>query len=371
MKHAAIRTLSAAIGAVFMTAPAFAHVGYNGALFIQQGGVDPIGSLATAGSIFSNDTVGAASNFNSTASSNAGYITGLDPVTAGNTHDIRFRYFVLTKESNVSFSINGLANSVVSGNANPALNGLTASRLNPGFSLYRGILPPSSHDGVGSAPAVAADPDIAALLQSQPGFAPWSPFAGTNAAIDAAKGLPAGTTAATGTQWGVFHTNGDVTTGNDGVSPGGATFSYLYGNGDNTPTTGTIQYTGISGADAAAGATFIDSQGVVRPVLGADGTLDNRVSFSGVLSAGIYTLAIGGAGIDDYDSLFADIRASMAGSSLDTAANNAYAADRLARKLSITDFSVTAVPEPSTVGLMVAGLVSAGAMRLRKARGTI
>jgi hypothetical protein len=362
MKSNTIGIFAATVGGLLLAAPALAHVGYNNALFIQSGGVDPIGTLATAGNVIAADTLGAASNFNPTVSSNAGYLAGLDSVTAGNSHDIRFRYFVLTQQSQVSFTISGLANAAVTGNANPALNGLTPSTLNPAFSLYTGILPPSSHDGVGDNPLFAADAQVNSLLQASPGFASWSPFAATNAAIDAAKGLPAGTTAASlaATQWGVFHTNADVTMGNDGVSPGGATYSYLYANGDNTPTVGTIHYTGISVADALAGATYVDSQGVIHTVLGADGQLDNMVSWSGILGPGIYTLAIGGAGLADFASLSADVRNSNGGTGLDTDANNAYSADRLTRKLAITDFSVTAVPEPATTWMLGAGLIALG-----------
>ena len=366
MKHPVIRTLSAAVASLFLAAPSFAHVGYNNALFIQAGGVDPIGTAGTAGNVYGADTFGAASNFNTTLSSNAGYITGLDPVSYGNSHDMKFRYFVLTQQSQVSFTIAGLANSTVTGNANPALNGITPDTLNPAFSLYTGIVPPSSHDGVGDTPAYAADPDVNALLQSSPGFAPWSPFSGTNSAIDTANGQAAGTAAANGTRWGAFRTNADVTMGNNGVSPGGSTYSYMFANGDNSPTVGTMYYTGISVADALAGATWTDSQGNVSGVLGADGVVDNMVSWSGILGPGVYTLAIGGANPDDYAAYFDDVRDSMGGLGSDTAANNAYGADRLARKFSISGFTVTAVPEASTWGMMIAGLGLVGMATRRR-----
>jgi len=371
MSHSLIRVIVAVAGGLSLVSPSFAHVGYGNALFIQAGGVDPIGTALTAGNVFTTDTYGAASNFSQTVSSNAGYITGLDPVSYGNTHDIRFRYFVLTQPSQVAFTITGLPNSPVSGNANPALNGITPSTLNPAFSLYRGIVPPSSHDGVGENPAFASDPEIKALLQSEGGFASWSPFVATNAAIDGAKGLPAGTTSASAdaTHWGAFRTNADFAAGNDGVSPGGATYSYQYANGDNTPTAGSIQYTGISFADALAGATYVDSQGVVHALLGADGALDNAVHWVGVLGPGIYTLAIGGAGLGDYASLYADVRSSNAGTSADAGANTAYAADRLARKLAITDFTVTPVPEPASLCLLSGGLGVLGVYAMRRRRG--
>ena len=155
MKSFARTTLAVAAG-MALAGSAAAHVGYGSALFSGAGVYDPL----TGG--IGNGTYGAASNFSATTASNGGFLAGLDSGTLGNTHDIRFRYFTLGQASQVSFTITGLANSVTSGNANPYLNGITASTLNPGFSLYNGVVPASSHDGVGDVPSVAADPDTAA-----------------------------------------------------------------------------------------------------------------------------------------------------------------------------------------------------------------
>jgi hypothetical protein len=95
------------------------------------------------------------------------------------------------------------------------------------------------------------------------------------------------------------------------------------------------------------------------------------VSWTGVLGPGVYTLAIGGVGLGDYAQLSADVRSSSGG--LDTTAvcgtttcANLYAADRLARNVTITGFTVTAVPEPSSVFSMSVGVLVLGALALRR-----
>ena len=298
-----------ALGLAFAAGQALAHVGYGSSLYTGAGAYDPIANSIGTGAY------GAAANFSATVSSNAGYLTGLDPATVGNTHDVRFRYFILDQASQVSFTINGLANTTVTGNPNAYLNGLTASTLNPAFSLYSGVVPASSHEGVGDIdPNVAGFAPIAAYLATAPDFAPWSPFVGVN-------GLRGGDAAGTGSNpvglWGVFDTNGDWTIGNNGQFTASSTaFSdpapadgigpYMGGNG--VPKIGTVHYLGISGADAATGATFVDSQGNTQSVLNPDGTVDNVVSWSGTLGPGIYTLAIAGANLANYAELYADVR---------------------------------------------------------------
>jgi hypothetical protein len=180
------------------------------------------------------------------------------------------------------------------------------------------------------------------------------------------KALARGTTSAgaDATDWGVFRTNADFPTGNDGVSPGGATYSYLYANGDNTPTAGAIQYTGIHLADAPFGATCTYSEDAVRPVPGANGTLDNGACWSGVLGPRIDTLALGGAGLTDYADLYSNVRDSNAGTSSDPLANIAYAADRLARKLAVTGFTVTPVLRSASVRMLGGRPGHAGILRV-------
>ncbi|HTO49623.1 MAG TPA: PEPxxWA-CTERM sorting domain-containing protein [Burkholderiales bacterium] len=367
MTRTAIRILVAASAGLSLAGTAVAHVGYGSSLFTGLGAYDPIANTIGSGAY------GAASNFTATVPSNGGFLAGLDSGTLGNTHDIRFRYFVLSEASQVSFTISGLANSTVSGNANPYLNGITPSTLNPAFSLYAGVVPASSHDGVGDVPAVAAFPATAAYLSTAPQFASWSPFAGANGV----RGGPAvGTSANPLGLWGVFDANGDWTTGNNGdanptPAPADGVGPYLGILG--VPKVAGIHYLGISGADAASGASFVDSLGAVQAVVGADGLVDNKVSWAGLLGPGVYTLAIGGASASDFARLFTDVRLSSGG--LNTTAGcvlttcaNLYAEDRLNRNLSITGFTVTPVPEPGTWAMLLSGLALVGAVVRRRWR---
>lgn len=367
----AIAGLLVVLGAVVYSSAASAHVGYGSALYSGNGAYDPLANTIGTGAY------GAAANFTSTIASNGGFIAGLDPYTLGNTHDIRFRYFTLSQASTVSFTITGLPNSVVSGNANPYLNGLTPSTLNPAFSLYSGVVPASSHDGVGDIANVANSPATSSYLNNAPKFAPWSPFSGTN---PVRGGAAVGSSANPTGLWGVFDANGDWAIGNNGQytasstaftdpPPADGVGPYLGGLG--VPKVATVHYLGITVADAALGASFVDSLGHTQAVIGADGLVDNSVSWTGVLGPGVYTLAIGGVGLGDYAQLSADVRSSSGG--LDTTAvcgtttcANLYAADRLARNVTITGFTVTAVPEPSSVFSMSAGVLVLGALALRR-----
>jgi hypothetical protein len=354
--------LAAAVAGVLIAGQASAHVGYGNALYTGAGQYDPL-TGTTSGAA----AVGAAANFTATVSSNAGYLTGLDSQTLGNTHDIRFRYFILDKASTVSFTINGLANATISGNANPALNGLTPDTLNPAFSLYTGVVPAASHDGVGDIASIAANPATHSYLATEKGFAAWSPFAALDPVIATANG-----NTSTNQQWGVFDSNGNITTGNNGAWTATSTAAtdthgpnYL-GTLD-TPKAATITYTGISGADAAIGSVFTDSQGNSQAVIGADGTVDHSVSWSGNLAAGIYTLAIGGANLSDYAHYYTDTVTNGGAIALaGTAEANAYAADRLARSFNITGFQVSAVPVPGAVWLFLSGMMGVLGLNRRK-----
>jgi hypothetical protein len=132
-----------------------------------------------------------------------------------------------------------------------------------------------------------------------------------------------------------------------------------------------VTYLGISVADAASGASFLDSLGNTQAVVGADGVVDNVVRWSGVLGPGVYTLAIGGVGLADYASLWSDVQSSSGGRDTTavcgtTTCANLYAADRLARGVGITGFTVTAVPEPSTLWMLCGGLLILGAWAARR-----
>ncbi|MFZ1805231.1 MAG: hypothetical protein WAU05_14985, partial [Nitrospira sp.] len=187
---AAVLTLAAGV--------ASAHVGYGSSLYDQ-----------------STNTFGALNNFTPTASSNAGWISGMSNNgvnrtatvdTLADTHNNRFRFFTLDSASTVSITVTGTANS----------NG--ASVLNPGFSLFSGLVPAASHDGAGDTngltPAQIATMQTAAhnaYLAGQPGYATWSPFFDAMDEITANGG---GAVDVGGPNWGVYRADGNFTMGN-------------------------------------------------------------------------------------------------------------------------------------------------------------
>lgn len=191
--------------------------------------------------------------------------------TLADTHNNRFRFFTLTAPSTVSISVEGTANT----------NG--ASVLNPGFSLFSGLVPASSHDGVGntagltpaqisamqSTAMVGSAANVAndgGFLQNSQAFASWSPFAATNPFLIAEGG---GAVEADGANWGVYRGDGNFTMGNNNGEVSTASF------------TGTAVGDGYNG-DA----------------------LDDKVTWTGNLGPGIYSLVIGGTSASDLSSLY-------------------------------------------------------------------
>ena len=312
---------------------ASAHVGYGTALYDQA-----TNTYAGAGT----------SGLNPTVTSNAGWISGLSNNgvnrtstvdTLGDTHNNRFRFFTLTQQSQVSFTVTGTSNSN------------NASLLNPGVSIYSGVVPASSHDGVGDTNGLTAaqitamqTPANSAYLANQPAFATWSPFYD---AMDEIVANGGGAVDAGGANWGVFKADGNFTMGNNNGQVSGVTFL------------GAV-------ADQASG-TY------------ADGTVDNSVSWSGTLGPGTYSLVIGGTSLSDLVSLFAEVQngvgapntaggystcvTSNPASCDGTTYSTAYANLRLARNAAIT-FNVQAVPVPGAVWLF--GSALAGLVGLRR-----
>lgn len=351
MNNSKMSGVLAILACVTCAAPALAHVGYGSALYSGDGVYDPLTNTIGTGSY------GPAASFTATAASNAGFLSGLDPYTLGNTHDVRFRYFTLSESSFVSFTIQGLP------------NGSGASTLNPGFSLYSGVVPASSHDGVGDNATIAGSPATSAYLATAPDFAAWSPFADVN---DVRLGTAAGDLGNPTGWWGVFDSDGDWTTGNDGqwgsnpaaVNPPPADGVGPYLGNQGVPKIGTVEYLGISGADALGGASITDALGGTVFVPDADGVVDNMVSWSGVLGPGIYTLAIGGADPLAYLSLAEHVRCHAS----DSGCAALYTQDRLARSLTISSFTVASVPEPASLWMLCSGLAMAGALLVRRRR---
>lgn len=276
-----------------------------------------------------------------TVNSNAGQLAGLQAGFTGDTHNTRARWFSLTQDSLVNFTIRGLANTAVSGNANAYLNGLTASVLNPGFSLFKeanGVTPFSSqHDGAGDAASpggvvnpTAADAlpaNLKSWLASNDGYASWSPFAKINNLITYQGGTVAGN------DWGVYDANGNWNISNN--AGGVNNWNFI-----------------TSGSDASA----------------------TEVSFSGVLSAGVYAIFIGGEDATDYANLYNLVQntngGSIAGATVadflkgtgTATEQQLYAGLRLSRQANIT-FSAAPVPVPGAVwlfGSAMAGLIGFG-----------
>lgn len=314
---------------------ASAHVGYGSSLYDQG-----------------TNTFGALNNFTPTASSNAGWISGMGNNgvnrtatvdTLADTHNNRFRFFTLTAPSAVSITVTGTANS----------NG--ASVLNPGFSLFSGLVPASSHDGVGDlnglTPAqittlqsnamvgtAANTPGDGGHLQSTPAFATWSPFFDAMDEITAEGG---GAVDALGANWGVYRADGNFTMGNNNGQVSTATF------------------TGNAVGDGHNG-----------------DTLDNQVTWTGNLGPGTYSLVIGGADSSALSSLFTAVQNGTPNgcTGVSTSCNGTtYGTDytnlRLARNMFISlnvNGNVSPVPVPAAVYLFGSGLVGLAGLARRK-----
>ena len=324
-----------AVGLTLAAGVASAHVGYGLSLYDQA-----TNTVGVAGS----------NGFNPTASSNAGWISGQSNNgvnrtatvdTLADSHNNRFRFFTLDQNSTVSITVNGTANS----------NG--ASVLNPGFSLFSGLVPAASHDGAGDTNGLTPaqitamqTPAHNAYLASQPGYATWSPFFDAMDEITANGG---GAVDAGGPNWGVYRSDGDVTMGN------------------NNGLVSTMTYTGNFAADG----------------IGGD-TLDNSATWTGSLGPGTYSLVIGGANTTDLQSLFNLVQQgtgtpaagfTACDTSNPVSCNGAtyptdYTTSRLARNMQISmnvnGVDLQPVPVPAAVYLFGSGLIGLAGMARRK-----
>jgi len=287
-----VRSAAALLGAVGLclsAGQASAHVSYGASLFSDSSIIDPVtGALGTG-------IVNATPN--RTVASNAGYLAGIDSTTWANSHDNRFLYFNLAQASTIDFTITG---------TNTNVNGL----LNPGYSIFQGVLTGAVHDGA------SVNPDH---LASQTGFASWSPFAGTNAAI-----LTAGGTNTTA-HWGLYRSNADVTMSN------------------NSGGTHTLHYTGLSGSNS----------------------LGTSLSGQYTLGPGVYSLVVGGANPTALGALLAAALATNGDYTTARPELTTYNNLRLARTFNI-QFGVTPVPIPAAVWLFGSGLAGVVALARRR-----
>ncbi len=349
-KQAALVGSFALMSLLVTTGIASAHVGYGVSLYDQA--TNTWGPLGTTG-------------FNPTASSNAGWLSGMSNNgvnrtatidTLADSHNNRFRFFTLTSPSTVTITVVGTPNPY-----NSTL-GITPSTLNPGFSLFSGQVPASSHDGVGDTNGLTAA-QIATLqspamvgtaanvagdggyLQNQPAFATWSPFFDAMDEITAEGG---GAVDAGGPNWGVYRGDGDVTMGN------------------NNGLVSTMTYMGISVGDGING-----------------DPLDNVVSWTGNLGPGTYSLVIGGTSANDLQNLFALVQQGVGNpaqgytacdynnpvSCNGTSYPSEYAQLRAARGMFIrmsVNGELSPVPVPAAVYLFGAGLVGLAGLARRK-----
>jgi hypothetical protein len=290
--------LLGAVGLCLSVGQASAHVVYDSAtaktLYSDPSIIDPVTGVAGTG------VVNAIPN--RTVSSNAGWVAGLNADTWANSHDNRFLYFNLAQTMTVDFTITG-------NNTNG--NGL----LNPGYSLFSGLAPNLAHDGA----TPTANSTALAYTQSLTGFADWSPFASSNAAITTAGGNSTQTD-----HWGQYRSNADFTMAND------------------TAQVSTLTYTGLSGHDS----------------------IGNTISGHYTLGPGVYSLIVGGANATDLMTLLSDALASHS-CGIAGPACTAYTNDRLARTFNIT-FSAAPVPVPAAVYLFGSGLVGIAAFARRR-----
>ena len=243
MKRRVLLSAAAALlsltGLFLVVGQASAHVSYGASLYSDSSIIDPVTGVNGTGIL--NATP------NRTVASNAGWLAGQDNTTWANSHDNRFLYFNLATASTINFTITG---------DNTNSNGV----LNPGYSIFSNVAPAAAHDG-------ATIP--ASFLATQTGFADWSPFVGTNAAITGAGGDPTQTD-----HWGLYRSNASFTMSNDTDVTAG--------------TVGNLTYTGLSGSNASG----------------------NSVSGNYTLGPGVYSLVVGGANSTDLASLLSNAIAS-------------------------------------------------------------
>lgn len=145
--------------------------------------------------------------------SNAGWLGGQNAATGTDSHINRFMGFELTERSTVNFTINAVSGFSYTphGATSPVI---ALDDLNPGYSLFSGLAPHLSHDGV--------------FYAGQTPYATWSPFADSDVG-----------SSPTSTKWGAYRSNDDFTLAN---ASGPATLDYIHGAGNSTGNSISGQY---------------------------------------------------------------------------------------------------------------------------------
>ena len=291
------------VGLCLSAGQASAHVVFGNSLYSPTNVIDPITGVNGVGAVFGNQ--------NRTATSNAGWVAGLNPDTWGDSHNVRMMYFNLDSDATIDFTINAFANTPVATGVNAGLTAPTL--LNPGYSIYSGSVPNVSHDG---GPYAGQTP-----------FATWSPFA-NSAAVGSDPNSE---------KWGEFRSNADVTMSANRTI-----------NGVPTDVPGTMTYTGLFGSSAT-----------------------NTITGHYTLAPGLYTLVVGGADEAALAALLATAQAPggtvapPTGSTAYSDAYRLYSANRLPHNFNIA-FQVAPVPIPAAAWLFGTGVVSLIAFARRR-----
>ena len=343
-------------GAMIMSISAQAHVSYPKALY-NDTGTNPAhvttGANLTAPGT-GTQTFTATSNVGWYAASTAGLAAATSqwnavqlansaaasPIAAANSHDDKFLYFDLAKESKVTFTVA----------ANTTTSGQTGSgAYQPAFSIFSGLAPYLSHDG-----AVSTDSANHTIALDPNGFAPWSQFYGTPGT---------GLNGYNGSLWGQYTSDKSFSIGHDTTVVGGVGSPVTaYPNGD--PVNGfdftTLNLVGYATNDGQA---FGD---LSHTGSGVGGT---TVTATFDLQPGAYSLVVGGNNqslLSGYlNDLFATVGTGTILNSPGPGRSAAVSADRLTFGFNITT-TVTAVPVPGAVWLFGSALAALTAVGRRK-----